>query len=189
MIPREPGPPGVDRVYKLDPEPEYRRLWPFRFLATVIVLLMIIWLVIVVVRATEHTLPGGSAALILGGTILPVGVGITIWGTLGLGRGAESCLVTADGVTLVYRGGRTTTFVWNSPGLRLTVFELVSRNRTKYSIATRRPFLNPIPEELCVMIVSGARSRGLIVTEHTDTLSAGHQLTIRVRPVKESSRP
>jgi len=189
MIPPELGQPGVDRVFKLDPEPEYRRILPFRYLATAILVLLIIWLVIVVIRASENTLPGGSTALILGSVVLPIGVGITIWGTLGVGRGAESCQVTADGVTLVYRSGRTTRFVWNASGFRLTLFELVSESRSKYSIATWRPFLNPITAELYQLILTEARARGLALRQWTDALSSGRQVRTRIRPAKQSSRP
>jgi hypothetical protein len=173
---REGGP-----VFELEPEPDYRRVRPLRYLVIGIMSVLIIWLSIVVVRAADNTLPGGTEALAIAGTLLPVGIAVTIWGALGLGRGAQSCQVTLDGFTLVYRGGRTTRFVWKDPSLRFTVFELVSGNQLTYSVATRRPFLNPIPQELYQGLLSEARARGFSLIERSDALPTGRQVKIRVR--------
>jgi len=172
-------------VFKLEPEIEYRRVRPLRYLVIGIMAVLIIWLAIAAVRAAENTLPGGTEALVIAGTLLPAGIVVTFWGALGLGRGAQSCQVTSDGFTLVYQSGRTITFVWRDPTLQFTVFELVSGSRLTYSIATRWPFLNPIPRELFSTIVSGARARGFGMTEHLEVLPSGHQLKIRVRAAKQ----
>lgn len=177
-----------DRVFALDPEPDYRRVRPLQFLAFLFMGLLAVWLAILMLRAIEHSVPGGLDGIVVGGIVLPLGMVVAIWGALGLGRGADSCRVTADGFTLAFRGGRTTTFTWNDPKLRLTLFELLSRGRTTYMIATRRPFLNPIPQDLYLAILSEARVRGLSVSEHIDTLPSGHQLKIRVRAAMRSSQ-
>ncbi len=177
-----------DRVLVLAPEPDYRRVRPLKFLVLGITAVLIAWLVIFAIRASENALPGGSDEFAVGGTMLPLSIFGTIWVALGLGRGAESCRTTVSGFTLVYRSGRTTTFAWNDPKLRITVWELLSRGRLAYSISTRWPFLNPIPQELYLAILSEARARRLSVTEHTDTLSSGHQIKTRIRAAEQSTR-
>ncbi len=176
-----PGQPSACRVVVLDPEPEYRRVRVPRFLFLGFTILLSVGILLLAIRALQNALAGGLGAVALGGSILSVGVVGGIWGTLGLGRGADSCRVTRDGITLIYRSGRTSEFAWNDAGLRITVFELLSKGRLRYSIATRWPSLNPIPQDLYQAILSEAHSRGLSVTEHTDTLPSGHQLRIRIR--------
>jgi hypothetical protein len=172
---------AADRVFTLDPDPMYRRGRAAQFAVLVFAGILMVGIVLIAIRASENALPGGLDAIVLGGCILSVGVGTGIWTALGLGRGADSCQMNTDCFTLVYRNGRVARFTWNDPSLRFTVFELLSRGRPTYSIATRWPFLNPIPQELYQAILSEARSRGLRVTEHKDTLTSGYQLKIRVR--------
>jgi hypothetical protein len=146
--------------------------------------LLVAWAVIIAIRAYQNAVLGGLSGIVAGGIIIAIGVVGTAWCALGLGLGAVSCQVTPDGFTLVYQRGRTIKFVWNDPSVRFTLFELLYSGRLTYSIGTRRPFLNPIPQELFQAILSEARSRGLSVTEHLDTLPGGHQLKIRVRGVR-----
>ena len=115
MIAAESSEPGIGRVFSLNPEPDYRRSRPFRLMALAFVGLLSIWLTVFVVRIFESSLPGGFEAAIVGGTVLPRGMAVAIWGTLRLGRGADSCRMTADDLTLVYRSGRLTKFSWNNP--------------------------------------------------------------------------
>jgi len=184
----ESGQPGGKRLYRLDPEPDYRRIRPARLLVLGLAVVLVLWIVFLAIRAFEHVLAGGLDAVALGGTILTVGVGGTVWGVLGLGPGAESCQLAADGFTLAYKSGRRTTLAWTDPRLRITLFELLYKGRLTYSVATRWPFLNPIPRELYVAILAEARARGFNVTEHTDTLASGHQLKIRIQAAKQPFR-
>jgi hypothetical protein len=173
--------PARDRVFALNPDPEYRRLRAARVALLGFTVILVFGIATLAIKASENTLAGGSAALVLGGSILSIGVGAGIWGIIGLGRGADNCRMNQEGFTLVYRSDRATRFLWGDPALRIKMYELLSKGRSTYSIATRRPSLNPIPQELYQTILSEARSRALGVTEHTDTLSSGHQTTTVIR--------
>jgi hypothetical protein len=177
-----------DRSFELNPDPDYRRVRVLRFLFIGFASVMVLGIAFLASRALEHSLAGGVDALILGGTILSGGVGAGIWAALGLGRGADSCQLTADGFVLGYRNGRVTRFSWSDPALRFKTYELLSRGQLEYTIATRRPSLNPIPPELYQALLSEARVRGLEVTEQIATLATGHQTTTSIRAKNRSAR-
>ena len=115
-----------------------------------------IGILLLAIKASQNALAGGLDAVALGGGILSVGVVIGLWIALGLGRGADSCHLTVSGLTLVYRSGRKTMVGWNDPALRFTLYELLSKRGLKHYLATRwrRPFLNPIPQELYITVIT-----------------------------------
>ena len=171
-------------VFTLDPEPMYRRARVLQWLFLGFAVILLVLIMLLVVRASEAKLAGGSAAVVLGGSIFTLGVAAGIWAALGLGRGADSCRMTAGGFTLVYRTGRTAHFSWTDPALRFAVTQLLSRDQLSNSLGTRRPFLNPIPQELYQEILSEAHDHGLRVVVQTSTLSSGHQIKTRIRAAK-----
>lgn len=180
------GQPG-GQTFTLNPELMYHRARALQWLSLAFAAIQFVLIVILVLRAAEDKLAGGSAAVVLGGSIFTLGAAAGIWVALGLGRGAESCHMTADGFTLVYRTGRAVHFRWTDPALRFNVFELLSRDQLTYSIGTRRPFLNPIPQELYQAILSEAHAHGLRVVVQTSTLASGHQIKTRIRAAKHTA--
>ena len=172
---------AASQEWTLAPDADYRKIRPIRYLIFGFMGLLAVGMVILLIHAVQDALPGGSAEIVVGSVVLLGGIVGVGWISQGLGRGADQCRVGEEGLTLVYRGGRTSKFEWSNPRLRIKLYELLSKGNLTYNIATRRPALNPIPQELFQTIISNARSRGFEVTEETVTLSSGHQTTVVIR--------
>lgn len=97
--------------------------------------------------------------------------------TLMFSPGATKVQVMSTGIQLTYQRGRTKEFLWNDPGVRLTLYEfpeILPSGRpfpfSRFWLATWHPQSNPLTPEAFNAILASADSAGLTIARSKSSI-------------------
>ena len=124
-------------------------------------------------------IPSPVGLVLIGAAVLFVGLFVTIF--FGMGHGAHRCDWEADGFTLRYRSGRTRSFRWGDPKLRIEISEIHYEDKVEYDLTTRMPWHNDVTAEVYQAILVEARQRGLAVRTKVQGSPAERLITNRIQ--------